>query len=179
MIIGLDISTSVIGWCVMKSADKVVDAGYIDLREFEQDTITSIFKKADTSISQLLKICKKHGVKTIIIETPLGMATGKNINSAIILNRFNFIVGYSLYSKDYHIRYESSQRARKKLLGDDYKVWFKLPSGDTKKEYIANIVKKDIEQFIIFEKRPKAIDKWKSYIYDVADAYVIAKSFFN
>lgn len=179
MILGLDISTSIIGWCVMKSADKVVDAGYIDLQEFEQDTITSIFKKADISLIQLLKICKKYKIKNIVIETPLGMATGKNINSAIILNRFNFIIGYSLYSQDYPIRYESSQKARKKLLGDDYMVWFKLPAGDSKKEYITNLVKTNIEQFVIFEKRPRAIDKWKSYLYDVADAYVIAKSFFN
>lgn len=179
MVLGLDISTSIIGWCVMKSASKVVDAGYIDLREFEQDTITSIFKKIDYAFPKLKDICKKHKVKNIIIETPIGMATGKNINSAIILNRFNFIIGYLLYSQEYPIRYESSQRARKKLLRDDYKVWFKLPSGDEKKEYIANLVKENIKQFVIFEKRPRAIDKLKSHIYDVADAYVIAKSFFD
>lgn len=178
-VLGLDISTSIIGWCVMESVNKVIDAGYIDLRDFEKDTITSIFKKVDHTLSELSRVCKKNKVKSVVIETPLGMATGKNINSAIILNRFNFIIGYALYSKGFHIRYESSQRARKKLLGDGYKVWLKLPSGDPKKEYIANFVRKDIKQFVIFEKRPRATEKWKSYIYDVADAYVVAKSFFD
>lgn len=179
MVLGLDISTSVIGWCVMQSIDKVVDAGYIDFRKFEEDkTITSIFKKVDVAIPELLIICKKNKVKNIVIETPIGMATGKNINSAIILNRFNFIIGYTLYSEGFPIRYEASQKARKKLLGNDYIVWFKLPSGDTKKEYITNLVKKNIEQFVKFEKRPKATEKWKQHLYDVADAYVMAKSFF-
>lgn len=178
-IIGLDISTTVVGWCVLNSLNVVVSAGYIDLTGVEDDNSSlKLFQKADLVLQQINVELAKNKIRNVLIETPIGMATGKNINSAIMLNKFNFMISYTLYDKGYHIRYVPSQTARKKLFGDEYSVWNKLPSKEDKKEYIANFVKKYLENHVKYEKRPRATDKWKSYIYDVSDAFVVARTFY-
>ena len=178
-IIGLDISTTIVGWCVLSSAEIVISAGHIDLTGIEDNNSNlKLFQKADLVLQQVTSVLSKNKIRNVLIETPIGMATGKNINSAIMLNKFNFMISYALYDKGYNIRYVPSQTARKKLFGDQYSVWYKLPTKEDKKEFIANSVKKYLENHVKYEKRPRATDKWKSYIYDVSDAFVVARTFY-
>ena len=93
MILGLDISTSIIGVCVLKN-NKIVHTDYIDLRK-----IGSFFEKAREAEMVLKKIKKEYDIKYIFIEQALmffrrGGSTAKTMS---ILQRFNGIISWLCY----------------------------------------------------------------------------------
>ena len=178
MIIGLDISGTNTGFSIVTDDKTPVEVGYIPL-ESVSSTIKSlnIFYKTDEILRIVTEKLNKYGIKKIIIEAPLDVVTGTNVVSGVILNRLNYSVVYSLYRLGYEIEYVSSQHARKLFMGDDYKVWIKLPKGDYKKEYIVEKVEPFINKMIEFKYRPRAKEKHLAYLYDVCDAYVISIAF--
>lgn len=179
VIVGLDISTSVVGYTIIDTNEKILTCNYVDLKKIEgKGKRSDLFLKADFLLDKLYSILSSYNVKLIIIESPIDVVMGANINSSIMLNRFNYMISYQLYLKYNNIRYISSQHARKLFLKDDYSVWMKEPKGDEKKEFIAKRVYPLVEGVIKFEHRPKATTKFKEVYYDCADSAVIALSYF-
>ena len=65
MILGLDISTSIIGVCVLKD-EEIVLADYIDLRK-----AGDFFEKAQKTEEYLKNLCETHKIEHIFIEQAL------------------------------------------------------------------------------------------------------------
>lgn len=181
--VGIDISTKITGYTFIKD-DTVIDVGYIDLRKLDTTNkgFENLFEKGNVVTDSLLIKLKEHNVTAtdkIIIEAPMGMATGSNINSAIMLNRFNYMIAYFLFRNNFVVTYITSQHARKLFLKDEFNNFNKfIAKGDSKKEFIVSRVKPFIKHLIEFEMRPRATEKHKEYFYDICDSFVIAKSFF-
>ena len=90
-ILGLDISTSCTGWCLLSENGSLIDMGSIPLSR-ERD----FFKKADLVRSSLELLKKQHKIERIVIEENLqayrpGLASAKTL---MCLARFNGIVSY-------------------------------------------------------------------------------------
>ncbi len=96
MYLGLDISTSIVGYCVLNSETKKREKiGYIDLTKE-----TDIYAKADKVMIELEdKVFNKYKLKEIIIEDAMGnFAIGKSkMQVIILLASFNGMVSYNIH----------------------------------------------------------------------------------
>ena len=85
MILGLDVSTSCTGWCVMDPKFGFKQMGYIKLSK-----IPSMFAKANITQAELEKLQKEFSITRVVIEENLtGISTrlflGKDIVDIITL----------------------------------------------------------------------------------------------
>jgi hypothetical protein len=92
--LGLDISTSCTGWCVLDCNEKIVETGYIDTSKEK-----SIFKKGEFVKSVLTAISKKYKIEKIFVEENLqafrsGFSSARTISA---LSKFNGIVSFSCF----------------------------------------------------------------------------------
>ena len=94
MILGLDVSTSTIGWCVLSNDGVFVDCGFISLSKQK-----SLIIKAKMASSEFSKICIKYPIETIYIEECLQRFTRGMSSAATItkLASFNGIIQYVSY----------------------------------------------------------------------------------
>ena len=91
MILGLDISTSSTGWCVVSPEGKLVDMGVIRLPSSK-----TLFEKAKIAKVELQSIAKKHNINMLIVEENLqGFRRGfSSARTLVTLARFNGILSY-------------------------------------------------------------------------------------
>lgn len=162
MILGLDISTSIIGVCILEN-DKIVYTDYIDLRK-----TGSFFEKA-RKVETILKEAKeKYDVKHIFIEQALmffrrGGSTAKTMS---ILQRFNGIVSWMCYDiYDMEPNYVSPISARSKC-------GIKIARGKKAKEVVMEHFIESKEFEIIYTR----FGNVQKYCYDIADAIVVARA---
>ena len=87
MIAGLDISTTCTGLTIINDKKIPIFVDYYKLDKFD-----GLFDKADYLIDKLVYMFIKYGVRDIVIEAPLEIAKGTNAKSAVMLNRFNYII---------------------------------------------------------------------------------------
>jgi len=175
LILGLDISTSVVGWCVLdKSSGRFVSAGAIDLKK-----VKCVFTKARNVFDRLVSINDNHDISRITIEENLqafrpGFSSAKTLVS---LARFNGMI--SLYAHDvFHLvpDFINVNHARKKVgLKVDRK------SSLSTKEQVLNFVQSNIAEYDwptrVMKSGPrKGLVLFTDSCYDIADAFVIAKS---
>ena len=90
MILGLDISTSCTGWCVLDD-DKFINMGYIDTSK-----IKCMIKKSKHVRDEFLKLILRYEIDKVCIEENLqafrpGLSSAKTL---LTLARFNGIVSY-------------------------------------------------------------------------------------
>ena len=174
-ILGLDISTSIVGWCVLdKSTQKLVSAGAIDLKK-----IKCVFQKATTVFSELRRIDANHPIDDVAIEENLqafrpGFSSAKTL---VTLARFNGMV--SLYAHDiFRIvpDFINVNHARKVAgLKIDRK------SSLSTKEQVFKFVQSKLPEYNwptrIMKSGPrKGLVLFTDSCYDISDAYVIALS---
>lgn len=165
MILGLDISTSVIGWCIMNENEKVLDIGHLEFNKKQKN----LYKKLDVFRELLLELRTKYCIYfKIYVESPLFGSNNQNVVN--LLQRWNGMCCVELYrvlkSEPVLIPNSTALKA----------IGIKIPKGvkglDRKKfilQYVQNLG-------IIAE------DKWalkktgnpKDFCYDQADAYVVA-----
>ena len=86
MILGLDISTSKIGYCIF-DRDTLLEVDFIDLRK-EKD----YYKKLNIFKEKIINIKLNYNITKVIIEDPLG--SSNNINTAMLLAKFNGVCSY-------------------------------------------------------------------------------------
>ena len=94
MILGLDISTSCTGWCLLNTDGTFNSAGYIPLSNYK-----CMFKKAQIAEKQILEIASKNKIEKIGIEQNLqsfrsGFSSAHTLSS---LSRFNGILSYIVF----------------------------------------------------------------------------------
>ena len=174
-ILGLDISTSNVGWCILdKSSGEFVEAEAIVLKK-----VPCVFQKADCVRQQLKNIKKKYSIEHVAIEENLqafrpGFSSAKTI---VTLARFNGMV--SLISHDVFNMSPSFinvNHARKTVgLKIDRK------SELSTKEQVLNFARGKIANFewpmrTIKSGKRKGLVLFADSCYDISDAYIIASS---
>jgi Holliday junction resolvasome RuvABC endonuclease subunit len=162
MILGLDISTSIVGVCILDD-DKIIKTDYIDLRK-----VGDFFEKAQAVEDRLKEIKKSHKIEHIFIEQALmffrrGGSTAKTMS---ILQRFNGIISWQCYQIfKMEPNYVTPISARSKC-------GIKVAKGKKAKEVV-------MEHFI--QSKEFQIDYTRfgnvqKYCYDIADAVVVARA---
>lgn len=91
MILGIDISTSTVGFAIIDSNGKLIKADYVYLHLFD-----TLYEKATVVKEHLINIKNEHDIKHIAIEkNMLGFRRGLSSAQTIIkLARFNGIISY-------------------------------------------------------------------------------------
>lgn len=176
MILALDISTSCTGWCLFDE-DKLVDIGHIDLGKHKD-----FYEKASRIKSDLKDINKKYDIKSIAVEENLqafrpGLSSAKTL---MTLAQFNGTVRW-ICSEEFDIKPEAiNVNTARKTIG--LKVDKKDKTRNTKQQ-VLDWVSTDNSSIVWPTKILKSgPNKGKKRIcaesYDMADAYVIGKSYF-
>ena len=158
--LGLDISSTVVGYCVSISKEKVIHAGYIDVRKE-----TSIKEKAHKVANELDKL-HFDPYKIIVEDTLSGFGGGRTSQQTIVkLSKCNAVISYvieALYEMDVdHVNVSTLRKAvfgKSREQGKDSKTFVR--------EQLENLI--DLSEFIVYNSR-KNYDKRN---YDMLDATV-------
>jgi len=162
MILGLDISTSIVGVCVLQN-NEIVCTDYIDLRK-----IGSFFEKAKEVETVLKEVKSKFAIEHIFIEQALmffrrGGSTAKTMAT---LQRFNGIVSWQSYKVfDLEPNYITPISARSKC-------GIKIEKGKKAKEVVMEHFVESKEFEIVYTRYGNV----QKYCYDIADAVVVARA---
>jgi len=158
--LGLDISSTVVGYCVSTSKEKVTNAGYIDIRKE-----TSIKEKAHKVAKELDKLNLEPS-EIIVEDTLSGFGGGRTSQQTIVkLSKCNAVISYvveALYEMDVeHVNVSSLRKAvfgKSREQGKDSKTFVR--------EQLEKVI--DLSEFIVYNSR-KNYDKRN---YDMLDATV-------
>lgn len=164
MILGLDISTSITGFTVLKEDGSILHNEMIDLRKLD-----SMFQKAKVVKERLIEIKHLYNIKDVFIEQSLN-AFRPGLSSAqviLTLGKFNGIVSW-ICCEVFNVepQYIGASSARKKLE-------IKVEKGENAKEIV---LKKILELEPQFKVEYTAHGNPKPGTYDRADSCVIAKA---
>ena len=167
MILGLDVSTSVIGYTILDEEAKIIECEAWDLRN--KRYYPDLYSKACHVKNKLLDIRASHNIEHIYIEEPFVFfrAGGSTAKTMAKLQAFNGIVSWLCYELfDMSPVHVSPARARK-LNG------IKVSRGQKAKEVVLNYLLENEESFTI-EYTNKGNPKPVSY--DRADSLIVAKA---
>lgn len=162
MILGLDVSTSIIGVCLLKD-DKIVKTDYIDLRK-----TTGLLHKAKVVEDYVLHNLQEENIEHIFIEQALmffrrGGSTAKTMST---LQNFNGVVSWLCFKLlGLEPQYVTPISARSKC-------GIKVPRGKKAKDVV-------MEHFVESGEFPIDYTRYgnvQKYCYDIADAVVVAKA---
>ena len=176
MILGLDISTSCTGWCILDDKGDLSDMGYIDLKNKK-----GMFEKALVVKRKLSALHITNDIQRVVIEENLqsfrsGFSSAQTLST---LARFNGIVSYLCFDEfGFEPRFLNVNRARKKL---GIKLIRKKNGGKPTKEQVLEWVSTHLCStgykwpVKVLKSGPR---KNQTVLvggcYDMADAYVIA-----
>tara|TARA_R100001015_G_C4634880_1_gene202479 strand:+ start:4114 stop:4626 length:513 start_codon:yes stop_codon:yes gene_type:complete len=162
MILGLDVSTSIIGVCLLDN-NKIVKADYIDLRK-----TTGLLHKAQVVEDYITNNLKSVEIQHIFIEQALmffrkGGSTAKTMS---ILQNFNGVVSWLCFKMlELEPNYVTPISARSKC-------GIKVPRGKKAKEVV-------MEHFVESGEFPIEYTRYgnvQKYCYDIADAVVVSRA---
>jgi Holliday junction resolvasome RuvABC endonuclease subunit len=165
MILGLDISTSILGYTILDDDGKIVVCDCIDMRKVDGDILVKgkIVEEKFTELSQ------QYSITNVFIEQSL-QAFRPGLSSAaviLLLGKFNGIVSW-LASKIFGMYPEfiGATTARKA-------VGIKVPKGENSKEVVLKHILDSVPEFVV-QYTPKGNPKQGTF--DRADSWVIAYS---
>jgi len=182
-ILGLDISTKTIGWCLFEiKSEKLLELNHFSpiIKPKPENKIEEILKKVDL-FEETLEKYKNLGIQKVIIEEPL--LNSNNLWTVGTLLRYNSMISRSIYKvlgiiPDYISTYNSRKYAWPNLVGENKsgkKVLFGgLPKDIDKKELIWQQVSKAEPQITWLYTRNNTL---KKECFDQADAYTCVKGF--
>jgi len=174
--LGLDISTSCTGWCILDSNLQFVDAGFIDLKKKK-----NLYEKSSLILSFLSTINERYSFSSIYIEENLqafrpGLSSAKTL---MTLSRFNGMVSLLCYNMFHIIPEMINVNVARKTLG--LKIVRKKDGGLPTKEQVVIWVQGQLDTtgFIWPVKVLKGGPNRGNTILDpgcsdLADSYVIA-----
>lgn len=162
MVLGLDASTTTVGWAFVNSS-KIEDAGFIDIKKFESSKEKTLYVAGILESHKLFS-----NVKTIHLEAALsGFAGGFTSQQVIIkLSRFNAVFEYILSERwSVPVKLWNVNTARKSVLGKCRE------KGIKSKEFVKIYLEKlhDIHKFDTTTKR----GNWDDRNSDMYDAIVL------
>lgn len=164
MILGLDISTSIIGYTILDKENNILECESIRLEKFKD-----FFIKAKNVKNKFESISKKFDISAIYIEESLqafkpGFSSASTIQS---LAKFNGVVSW-ICSEIFDVipEYISAATARK-FCG------IKVPKGEKAKLFVFDFILDSVPDFRVeFTAKGNPVPG----SYDRADSYVIAKA---
>ena len=177
-LLGLDVSTNIIGYTVLNREGELLESGYCDL-----DSKKSTVQKA-AEFHQILKdISTRFAVSSVWIEEPFMMFAkgGSSAQTMAKLSSFNGMIQYACLSTfGFDPNMINANHARKTL---GIKIQREKLCGISTKEQILSWVKGEIPDFAWPTKTLKSGPRKGLTIpapscYDIADSYVVAKSGF-
>lgn len=184
--LALDISTSKIGLCLFSSDKKLLRINHILLKNTKIDSDYRYLLKADT-FREYIKQYKEESEKqynckitNIIIEDPLG--SSNNINTAMLLAKFNGVCSYILYEMfgfmPIHITVHNIRKSfcKEFLQYKNKKEVLSFPKNIDKKLYIWEKVSKlhpEVEW--IFNKNGEL----KEENFDMSDSVAVMYAYFD
>jgi|TARA_Y100000361_G_scaffold147124_1_gene158320 Holliday junction resolvasome RuvABC endonuclease subunit len=164
MILGLDVSTSIVGVCIYDDKkEQIVKTDYIDLRK-----VGGLLHKAQAVENYINQNLLQHNIDYIFIEEALmffkrGGSTAKTMS---VLQRFNGVVSWLCFkSLNIEPRYVTPISARSRC-------GIKVPRGKKAKDVV-------MEHFVQSGEFPIEYTRYgnvQKYCYDIADAVVVAKA---
>jgi len=166
MILGLDISTSIIGFTIVDQGE-IVKTFAVDLRN--KNKFPDIYSKYNHVQGELLDIQREYSITNIFIEQSLqmfrsGFSSAKTLST---LSSFNGVVSYLCYRefslKPQHI---SAASARKSC-------GITIKRGTKAKEQVVKFLLDNEPKFIVEYTKSGNL---KPKYYDIADSIVIAKA---
>ncbi len=167
MILGLDISTSIVGATILDNDGKIVSSVAWDMRN--KNHYPDIFSKYNHIQGELLDIQAAHKIKHIFVEQSLqmfrsGFSSAKTLST---LSSFNGVVSYLCY-RELNIKpeYIPASSARKSC-------GISIPRGKKAKE---EVVKFLLDNEPLFEVEYTKHGNIKPAYYDIADSMIIAKA---
>ena len=175
MLLALDISTSCTGYCIFDE-DKLVDIGSINLSKHK-----GLFSKAAQVKSEIIRLGNKYQIDNVAVEENLqafrpGLSSAKTL---MTLAQFNGVVRWVCHERlDVPVVSINVNTARKS-------VGLKINKKDkskTTKEKVLDWVSIDLPDIVwptkILKSGPnKGKERICTEAYDMADAYVIGRSF--
>ena len=173
MILALDISTSITGFCVFNEWN-AIHIGHVDLRK-EKD----FFKKIDLVKEKIEELHKQYNFKQVAIEEAF-QSFGRGLSSAktlFTLAKFNGIIQYIVFSLGIKATVINVNNARK-LVG--IKINKKDKTKNTKEQVLEQV--QQLNSTLIWPKRTlksgprKGLEIYDDCCYDRADAWVIGKA---
>jgi len=165
-ILGLDISTSCTGYCILESDGTLLELGHIKL-----DKIESFSAKCIAVKEKLIELNVKYQMTIVSIEQNLqafrpGLSSASTINT---LARFNGAISFICFDV---LKVEpifiNAIKSRSSL---GIKIDYKDKSRSTKDKIYEWVSKQ-----IVFDWPKSRTGSLKSCCYDMADSYVIARS---
>jgi len=173
LLLSLDISTSITGFCVFNKWN-CVHIGHIDLRK-EKD----FFKKVDMVKEKIEELHKQYDFKEVAIEEAF-QSFGRGLSSAktlFTLAKFNGIIQYNVFSLGIQPTVINVNNARK-LVG--IKVNKKDKTKNTKEQVLEQV--QQLNTTLTWPKRilksgpRKGLEIYDDCCFDRADAWVIGKA---
>ena len=167
MILGLDISTSIVGATVVSQEGEILSTYAWDLRN--KNHFPDNFTKYNHIQGELLDIEREYDIKYIFIEQSLqmfrsGFSSAKTLST---LSSFNGVATYLCYRelgiKPEHISASSARKA----------CGISIPKGQKAKEVVVKYLLDNEPKFIVEHTKAGNI---KPKYYDIADSIVIAKA---
>jgi Holliday junction resolvasome RuvABC endonuclease subunit len=173
MLLALDISTSITGFCVFNQWNSV-HVGHVDLRK-EKD----FFKKIDIVKEKIIELHKQYDIKYVAIEEAF-QSFGRGLSSAktlFTLAKFNGIIQYIVFSLDLKPTVINVNKARKTV---GIKIDKKDKTKTTKEKVLEQV--QQLDSKIMWPERTlksgprKGLTIFDDCCYDMADAWVIGKA---
>jgi len=167
MILGIDISTSITGYCIIDAEGEIIRCDAWDMRN--KNKFKTEFEKANKIRDELCQAKVQYPIERIFIEKPFTFfkSGGSTAKTMATLQRFNGIISwiaYDVFGKE--PEYITAGQARKAL-----NIHIKRGS-DTKKEIIAWLLT-DTPSFKV---EYTSYGNPKPKYYDMADATIVAKA---
>lgn len=169
MLLGLDISTSCIGYCVLSTQEELIDVGYIDLHKEK-----CFYQKCDKFVSFLDNNFKSYDIRHIWVEEPVKMFQNNASMAQTItkLQRFNAVCCYMLYLHYSQVPGLIMPASARKLAG------IKVPKKSNTKmlvlEHVQRLNKIPNEKWVL-----KRTGRPKDFCFDMADAFIVAVAGFK
>lgn len=165
MILGLDCSTAVCGWCLLKDNGTFVSIGYHKFLGKDLYEKLAEFNKMLEDI-----ICELNDTSSLrfAIEAPLIFAKRSNAHTMSILQRFNGMVCASIFNRMGKIPISIDARDARNKLG----IRFPYRAKNVKEIVFAWVRKKKVIKEDTWEF--KKTGNPKETCFDMTDAYVIA-----
>lgn len=179
MVIGLDISTSIVGIAVLNDAGQIHEIHHVDLRKISGNDYCAMADCVEEKLRDIKSRNPDIDFKVFVEEAGKKYRRGTSSASTIFkLARFNGIVCFVCWKIFGHQPTELEVKNSRKKIGLEIPKFAKGTKYEVKKK----IIKETVMNFLLKEYKAEEMgfkktnyDNWQVWCQDRADAIVIAK----